>query len=85
MMSFTNTICITKQLLTVTLVVALTSGPFVGQLPGQAPDLEKNLPPQAKPRVTNSIGMSMATIDAGTFQMGAPEYVVQVSIFQERS
>ena len=80
MMLFINTTCITKQLLTVLIVVALTSGPLAGQAPGQAPDLEKNLPPQAKPRVTNSIGMSMASIAAGTFQMGAPEYVVQVAL-----
>lgn len=80
MMLFINTTCITKQLLTVLIVVALTSGPLAGQAPDQAPDLEKNLPPQAKPRVTNSIGMSMAAIAAGTFQMGAPEYVVQVAL-----
>lgn len=66
----------TQPLLAAMFVVALTSS----LLSGQAPDLEKGLPPQAKPRITNSLGMTMATIDAGVFQMGAPEYVVQVAL-----
>ena len=70
----------TKLVLTATLVLALTSGVFPGHAIGQAPDLEKDLPPQAKPRITNSIGMTMATVEAGAFQMGAPEYVVQVAL-----
>ena len=58
----------TKLVLTATLVLALTSGVFPGHAIGQAPDLEKDLPPQAKPRITNSIGMTMATVEAGHFR-----------------
>ncbi|MBA62287.1 MAG: hypothetical protein CMJ76_07960 [Planctomycetaceae bacterium] len=79
-MSFINSTRITTLLMVATLVLALTSVPFSGQVLGQDPDLEKDLPPQAKPRITNSIGMTMATIEAGNFQMGAPEYVVQVAL-----
>ena len=67
---------LTKQLATALVVLAMISSDSIGQ----APDLEKGLPPQAKPRITNSIGMTMATMDAGVFQMGAPEYVVQVAL-----
>ncbi len=67
---------LTKQLATALVVLAMISSDSIGQ----APDLEKGLPPQAKPRITNSIGMTMATMDAGVFQMGAPEYVVLVAL-----
>lgn len=50
------------------------------QQPAAAPDLDANLPPSAKPREVNSIGMALAVLDAGVFQMGAPEYVVQVAL-----
>ena len=67
---------LTKQLATALVVLAMISSDSIGQ----APDLEKGLPPQAKPRITNSIGMTMAAMDSGVFQMGAPEYVVQVAL-----
>jgi len=50
------------------------------QQPTAGPDLDANLPPGAKPREVNSIGMTLAVLDAGVFQMGAPEYVVQVAL-----
>ncbi len=50
------------------------------QQPTAGPDLDANLPPSAKPREVNSIGMTLAVLDAGAFQMGAPEYVVQVAL-----
>jgi len=50
------------------------------QQPAAAPDLDANLPPSAKPREVNSIGMVLAVLDPGVFQMGAPEYVVQVAL-----
>ena len=51
---------LTKQLATALVVLAMISSDSIGQ----APDLEKGLPPQAKPRITNSIGMTMATMDS---------------------
>jgi formylglycine-generating enzyme required for sulfatase activity len=54
------------------------------QQPAVAPDLDANLPPSAKPREVNSIGMTFAILDAGVFQMGAPEYVVQVALGGDR-
>ena len=50
------------------------------QPPTVVPDLDANLPTNAKPREVNSIGMTLAVLDAGVFQMGAPEYVVQVAL-----
>ncbi len=75
-MSLNFTAHITKQLMAAAVVLTMSSGVTMGQ----APDLEQNLPPQAKPRITNSVGMTLAQIEAGTFQMGAPEYVVQVAL-----
>jgi formylglycine-generating enzyme required for sulfatase activity len=54
------------------------------QQPAAAPDLDAKLPPSAKPREVNSIGMTLAVLDAGVFQMGAPEYVVQVALGGDR-
>ena len=48
------------------------------QQPTARLNLDADLPPGAKPREVNSIGMTLAVLDAGVFQMGAPEYVVQV-------
>ena len=50
------------------------------QQPTTGPNLDANLPFSAKPREVNSIGMTLAVLDAGEFRMGAPEYVVQVML-----
>jgi formylglycine-generating enzyme required for sulfatase activity len=50
------------------------------QQPTAGPNLDVDLPPGAKPREVNSVGMTLAVLDAGAFQMGAPEYVVQVAL-----
>ncbi|MEC7566042.1 MAG: formylglycine-generating enzyme family protein [Planctomycetota bacterium] len=63
-----------------TLTTVLSGSLSPAQDPAEAPNLDADLPPQAKARETNSIGMQLAILDPGVFQMGAPEYVVQVAL-----
>lgn len=82
-MSLINNARITTQLIAATLVLAMTSASFPGRTLGQAPDLTKGLERStSKPRITNSIGMTMATIEPKPigFLMGAPKYRIEIIV-----
>ena len=60
-------------------LILASSGLSHAQQPATDPVLDfSNETKPAKPRESNSVGMTLALLDAAVFQMGSPEYIVEV-------